>query len=292
VRRNLVIVRAGDTSLHPRWLEEGNRNWDLLVNYFGDDPVLYRRDDVIRLDSKGPKWPALQLLIQAQRDLVSRYDYIWLPDDDIDCQTRDINRLFDLCARYGLWLAQPALTPRSYISWGITVRCPLARLRWTNFCEIMVPCFQRDFLLRCLPTMSETLSGWGLDFVWPHLAGPNLRRVAIVDAVAVTHTRPVGSANYGFLRERGITASEEYRRLLDAYHIDDETVRVESLAIWGGSEIEGKSRRATILLGLGYAYTIARAYAERNPRRWMLDGRLRSAITAPAEFPMRRGATA
>ena len=63
MRRNLVIVRAGDSSLHPRWLAGANRNWDLLVNYFGDDPLLHRRDDVIRLDSKGPKYPALRVLL-------------------------------------------------------------------------------------------------------------------------------------------------------------------------------------------------------------------------------------
>ena len=189
-------------------------------------------------------------------------------------------------------MAQPALTPQSFISWGITVQCPLTRLRWTNFCEIMVPCFKRDFLLRCLPSLSETLSGSGLDFVWPHFAGAQARRVAIVDAVAVTHTRPIGAANYSFLRERNITAREEYQRLLAAYHIEDETTRVETLTTAGGFELEGKSKRAALLLGLGYAYTIARAYITRNPQRWLLDERLRAAIRAPTEFRLDGRATA
>jgi len=35
-RRNLVIVRAGNSSLHPEWLKgDGARNWDIVVNYFG-----------------------------------------------------------------------------------------------------------------------------------------------------------------------------------------------------------------------------------------------------------------
>jgi hypothetical protein len=64
-RKNLVIVRAGDSSLHEEWLQgEGERNWDLIVNYFGDDPQRYRKDDVQRIDSKGPKWPALHDLVQ------------------------------------------------------------------------------------------------------------------------------------------------------------------------------------------------------------------------------------
>ena len=46
-RQNLVIVRAGNSSLHEEWLTGAEeRNWDLIVNYFGDDPQRYRRDDV------------------------------------------------------------------------------------------------------------------------------------------------------------------------------------------------------------------------------------------------------
>src|SRR2546423_553078 len=47
VRRNLVIVRAGDTSLHENWLAGPvDRNWDLIVSYYGDDPERFRAPDV------------------------------------------------------------------------------------------------------------------------------------------------------------------------------------------------------------------------------------------------------
>src|SRR5664279_707363 len=37
-KRYLVIVRAGDRSLHPGWTQSpATRNWDLLVSYFGAD---------------------------------------------------------------------------------------------------------------------------------------------------------------------------------------------------------------------------------------------------------------
>jgi hypothetical protein len=58
VRGNLVVVRAGDSSLHPTWLPaSGHRNWDLLVSYIGDDPENFRVPAVTRIDGKGPKWP-------------------------------------------------------------------------------------------------------------------------------------------------------------------------------------------------------------------------------------------
>jgi hypothetical protein len=36
MRENLIIVCAGDQSLHTRWVK-GSRNYDIMVIYFGDD---------------------------------------------------------------------------------------------------------------------------------------------------------------------------------------------------------------------------------------------------------------
>src|SRR2546421_13104875 len=68
-RPNLVIVRAGDHSLHPRWFDGkgDDRQWDLMVSYFGDNPVKHRDGDWPRMDIKGPKWPALYAQIQKVR---------------------------------------------------------------------------------------------------------------------------------------------------------------------------------------------------------------------------------
>jgi len=81
--RNLVIVRAGDQSLHPGWTTTpGARDWDLVVSYFGDFPHRYRSSAERRVDDKGLKWRGLHALLTREafwRD----YDYIWLPDDDL-----------------------------------------------------------------------------------------------------------------------------------------------------------------------------------------------------------------
>jgi hypothetical protein len=48
-KQHLVVVRAGDNSLHPHWLAgDGDRTWDLVVSYFGDDPDIFKVDDVVR----------------------------------------------------------------------------------------------------------------------------------------------------------------------------------------------------------------------------------------------------
>ena len=171
-RKNLIIVRAGDTSLHESWLNDLSseaRSWDLIVSYFGDDPARYRAHDTVRVDSKGPKWLALHDLLSTLGTQLDQYDYVWLPDDDLEIPSQSTNKVFQWCRDFNLAFAQPALTPDSYISHLITLRNPRFSLRLTTFVEIMAPCFRRDILMRVIPTMAENLSGWGLDYLWSRL---------------------------------------------------------------------------------------------------------------------------
>jgi hypothetical protein len=218
-RQNLVIVRAGNSSLHEGWLNgDEERNWDLIVNYFGDDPQRYRRDDVRRIDSKGPKWPALHDLIRELGDDVHAYERVWLPDDDLRTTKFDINLFFKIFETCRLALAQPALTSDSHLGHLITLRNRSFNIRFTNFVEIMAPCFDRATLKQLLPSFKENLSGWGLDFYWPtQIADPT--RIGIVDAVTVCHTRPVGGPNYQHLAAGGTTAEREMWSLFDKYGI-------------------------------------------------------------------------
>lgn len=279
-RRNLVIVCAGDSSLHPRWLQGGeNRTWDLIVSYFGDDAERYLRPDVQRVDSKGTKWPALGAFMENNRELIGQYDFVWLPDDDIDCGSNDIDRMFEVARQEDLSLCQPSLEPDSYFTFPITLTIPVFKLRFTTFVEIMVPCFRRDLLLECVPTMSDTMSGWGLDYVWSTLANASGGRVAIIDAVTVVHTRPVGGPSYGLLRERGIAPHEEMRATLQKYgiHSTDRRVR-EAITIVSNRSRTGDSLLVRILTTLTFAFFIVRGYVLRRPNRRNLHGQLRRTI--------------
>jgi len=234
MRRALVIVRAGDSSLHEGWLAGGDRNWDLLVSYFGDDPDRFRGDDVRRVDAKGPKWPALHALVTEHAEEIGAYEYVWLPDDDLAADQGAINRLFDLCREYRLELAQPALSPDSHLGHAITLRNRSFRLRFTNFVEIMAPCFSARFLRRCASSFGENLSGWGLDYLWPSWVS-DPERIAIIDAAMVRHTRPVGGPNYRVLTERGITARDELLALVARYGI-----RAATRFVTGGITPDGR----------------------------------------------------
>lgn len=225
-RVNLLIVRAGDTSLHPRWIESHpQRNWDILVNYYGDNPKRYRGPDILRIDSKGPKWPALKELIDQYSDLIMKYQYIFFPDDDLLFEPDDIDLLFNSCHRYQLSLAQPSLSATSFVSHNITIHNPQAFLRFTNWVEIMAPCFARDALKLCSSTFNENLSGWGLCILWPTLLGVDHDRIGIVDAVQAKHTRQFFGSNYEHLTRTGVNPMDEIRAVLTKYDLTGPYVR-------------------------------------------------------------------
>jgi hypothetical protein len=236
-KRNLVIVRAGDNSLHPAWLlPENERSWDLVVSYYGDDPDIHKADGIRRVDRKGTEYPAFHALLTDPGFDWAGYEYIWLPDDDLAADGRSINRFFELCRKHELALAQPSLDHASHISYPITLQDDRFVLRWTNIVEVMAPCFSRVALLACLDTFSNSQSSYGLDFLWSHRIGGE-RNIAIVDEVSIRHTRPVGGPLYALLESMGVDVEAEKRQCLAELGTDRFVVRLH-----GGLMRNGRTR--------------------------------------------------
>lgn len=218
-RRNLVITRVGDTSLHPGWLAPAEqRNWDIIVSYYGNKPDAFQDAasmpaEVRRMDLKGPKWPALKETVGQIMPELENYDYIWFPDDDLVADCATINKFFDICREFQLKLAQPALSPDSIIGCPITLRNRSFRLRFTTFIEIMAPCLSREFLKRCWPSFDTNVSGQGLDYLWPHWVGDS-SKCAIVDSVTVRHMRSQGEL-YDVFRALGADPRAEMTALVN-----------------------------------------------------------------------------
>ena len=111
--RNLVVVRAGDSSLHPRWFVDADAaDFDLIVSYYGDDPARFRSPRENRVDCKGGKWNGVAALFAERPELLDRYDFFWLSDDDLETDARIVGGLFAAMARFDLTLAQPSLEAR------------------------------------------------------------------------------------------------------------------------------------------------------------------------------------
>ncbi len=292
-RKNLVIVRAGDNSLHPEWLAgEADRSWDIVVNYYGADPELYRQPGVTRIDSKGAKWPALHDLIMAHPQFLADYDYIWLPDDDLRTTKDQIDKLFVLCRTHDLGVAQPALTWNSHYGHLTTLQNHRYRLRFTNYVEVMAPCFAARVLRQALPLLNFNLSGWGLDFVWPKLVENPERQIAIIDDVTVWHTRPVGGPNYKALKERGVSPWDELRDFCRANGIDEEPIIKTHAAITRNGKImdaQRQPRRFALSSLAGYLPAI-RDTPDRNKMVRRMGGMawkaMRNIPDRVAELPM------
>ena len=188
----LVIARVGDNSLHSNWL--GNsKNFDLFLSYFGDESNKYMEQCEYYEQVKGGKRPILAKIIENNWDIISKYDAVWLPDDDLLADAKTISRMFNFFAAFDLSLAQPALSMNSYFSHSSLLQQTDTIIRRTNFIEVMAPIFSQECLRKLKHTFSQSQSGWGLDNLWPYLIKEN---IAIIDATPITHTRPVGGELY------------------------------------------------------------------------------------------------
>lgn len=196
-RKNLIVVRAGDCSLHPHWLLGKTRTFDLAVSYYGNNQSRYENQYDFYHEFKGSKWEGLVDFFSKNKDLISQYEYIWMPDDDLLTNSEVIDQFFATCKSAKLDLAQPALLACSFYSWKITLQQQNSLYRLTDFVEIMAPCFQLSCLKGLLSTFELNSSGWGLEWLWANKLKEMGCRMGIVDISAVHHTRPVGSANHG-----------------------------------------------------------------------------------------------
>jgi len=227
MRRYLLIVRAGDRSLHPGWLN-GARDWDLHISYFGDQEKPYGDlpEGVTLSREKGPKYIGLKDCLDANSHFLSDYAHIGLPDDDLACDAAVWNTAFHVLDESAADLGQPSLLWRSFYSYDITMRRWWLKYRVTDFVEVMAPIFTAGFLREVLPTFAANRSSWGLDYVWREIAKREGRKLAIVDAAPLLHTRALGKGGqYSAANMGGNTQLGEYQTLLDAYQITDTTRR-------------------------------------------------------------------
>lgn len=192
-KKNAVFVPVGKDSLH-RQLLKGDADFDLhLLIYDGSYNKFCNDSDFVACDA-GYKMDMTYRYLHRHPELFEKYEYFFLLDDDIVISTEDVNRLFSMMREYQLKIAQPSLV-MSYYTYKHTAFHPFYILRYTNFVEMMMPCFSRDALKAVLPTFEQKIRWCGIEMHWPVLVGSNHKDMAIVDAVSAKHARPVQSWN-------------------------------------------------------------------------------------------------
>ena len=211
--RNLVVVRAGRRSLHQHWIEgPGEAAFDLLVvPYERDAPPGPTPQSTILIP--GRKIEGYRELFKRRPDILDCYDYIALFDDDLLIDKRDLSSLFAIGASYKLDIFQPTLSWDSHFSYAATLSNPAFRLRYVNAVEMMCPVFSREHLIRALPLFDLGYE-LGIDLVWTRMTAEPWFRSAMIDAVAVKHTRPVGVTKVQHLPSDGGGYDDEIPQLL------------------------------------------------------------------------------
>jgi hypothetical protein len=204
--RNLLITTIGDYNHSANW-EAGEKNYDVVL-------IDYRKEPTF-------KYPGIYKHLKLNAELLN-HDYFWMPDEDVNLSSEDINRLFDLMSCHKLDLAQPSIE-RSLLSFP-SFECFAHKenidIVYINFIEITCPCFSKRALMACLDTFRKSQSGWGLDIVWPKLVGDNSSNIAVLNSIVAQHTRPVkGGGLYTALAKKGIRPGRERVRLMNEYRI-------------------------------------------------------------------------
>ncbi|NMJ40592.1 hypothetical protein GWK16_05035 [Roseomonas sp. JC162] len=235
-RRRCLFTSAGDRNIVASWIDPRRpRSFDLIVAYYGDDDAIFAdlgqiADRCVRI--KGGKYPnAWNLWRRGELDL-SRYDHVWLADDDMRIDPSDIDRSFLLAERHGFWVASPSHDPAGKISNPFMVREDGAHdIRIVSYIEVTWPLFRADRLEAFFEVFDGSLTCWGVDHWFARVLDSERNfRFAIFDCISAINTP---DADKGGQREIGRLISDQ--SLADAYRIAREKhgfsgVRARTLA--------------------------------------------------------------
>jgi hypothetical protein len=255
---NLVVVRAGDSSLHPLWLATGGeRNWDLVVAYGGDNALRYpgSAESMVRIDARGPRWHALHALLCDTSDAWRAYEYVWLADDDLAASCDDINRMFELMAALDLHLAQPSFSWDSRVRVPLTLHNPNFALRYASFIDPTAAVFSQSMLRRATPTLREALHGTALGHVWPKFLDNPARQCAILDRIQVTRGAQREAPGADALPRGAVSPEQEAEQLLKKHGI------AAALQVaYGGMDLHGKLTTLFDDQGERFIYKLCEGY--------------------------------
>lgn len=226
-RNNLVIVAAGDHSLHLDWFFE-ERSFDLWVIYYGrreEIKIKYEASCDRFFQETGLKYEILRkILPRIDKGTLSAYRNVWLPDDDIEMYygQGSVNTMFEVVEETGADIFQPAigniLTHPKYIhyfhssGWSGSLLIKNALYHTVTKAEIMMHGFGNHLfvpvLVRALEAYPALKAGWGLEDVLREylkdVKGEGL--TAILDCIPAIHTRAV--SQYSSLHAIGLKEIE------------------------------------------------------------------------------------
>lgn len=283
-RKNLILTRGGDDSLHPTWLAQKDvaRTWDLHISYFGskDAPPHAGEDGVtFTKDQAKYKWGGMKVCLDKQPFDLDAYEYIAFPDDDLVVTTEGWNRAFAMMKEYDLHAAQLALHPNSFYTINMTLQRAGTRLRYTNYVELMVPLSRVSVFKRISAHFGDPQSSWALDSVVGDMLKDNKKAMAILDAVPALHTRAHGiSTMYKDMTAGGLDYYQQEAAFLARLGLPK--IDVADRMVYGALDMEGREIKDLTMIRKHVVYS----YARRAIRTMMGESRVVSIHDAPEKL--------
>lgn len=205
--KNLIVLCAGDSSLHNYW----HKDFDVLINYYGNIKNKYKRQCKYYFNLKGTKFNILYNLLKDNKDIFEKYDNFFVPDDDLYFKSQDLYKFFEIFSRYNLYLAQPSIL--GFWSSRQSLKVSGLTLRYTNWVEMMCPCFSKFGLEQCKESFVNDKSCWGIEFIWNKLLNKPKNKIAIIDEICGIHTRPVMHGdNYKLNKLSALQCSKDWKK--------------------------------------------------------------------------------
>jgi hypothetical protein len=230
LRKFLVFIRSnGDKRAFLDDQIDSDRNYDLAFSYFAKplaSDIALKKAEYICTGGLS-KFHAAKLFIE-ELDLLNKYEGIWFVDDDISFPQASIDRYLEYSFQNGFDLCQPSLAPQSFYSHDITLNHPSFIYRITNFVEVMFPYFSARALKLVLHTFDQSISSWGLDFLWPKILKD--AKIGILDLFIAVHTKPIKmeGAFYTHLKSIGIDPVVEMNQVNIKNGITEATIETLS----------------------------------------------------------------
>lgn len=221
--KNLMAVPCGEHG--KKYLKKiiehfGNNHFDYMV--FVYDAAEFKEkifEKCTVIHEKGVLWYFAKKYLDP--NTCKSYDYIFFWDDDIDVLDFDVEKFLEIMRRNELSVAQPALLSKKSASHTITVKNPSYHIgRFTDFVEIMVPVFRRDAWEKFWEMLETEWNfwGWGYDVMFKSIKG--IKKMGIIDAQAVSHTRPITSSQNPLVREEMKKFRLQYKQYNSAKKIN------------------------------------------------------------------------
>lgn len=186
------ISRRGNGKQALEYWSESDRNYDIVLAYYKDEVPENCSDFCFkRNDFKLPNFH-----YYASNYDITKYDAIFLIDDDIFMKSQDINKMFDIFIKNNLLVAAPSMDSESDVHYWFQKQNNNNKITFTNFVEIGTLILHKKTIPKLLPLFEESGSGWGTDIILPHIIKPNEKQMGIINEVSCHHPKIIKKEDF------------------------------------------------------------------------------------------------